>query len=247
MQAFAFGCLLAYVLVSAVISTRLLLRWRRNREAPELLLGLGLLCSVSIGYPLIVWGSSLPETGAAASRAGMLAFQVGVGLYAHFNARVFRPGETWAKVLASVCTHIFAVVFVVVVTLPAALDTPEAMAQHLFPFGVLNQVTLLVICAWTGFEGLRYHLMLRRRLAVGMAEPLLVDRFRLFGILGCLQTSTMVVGLAVMLSGENVATHNLVILWSSLQGLLSSVLTVLIFMPPTWYVGRFAGATPQHA
>jgi hypothetical protein len=236
------GGLFAYWLVNTVVCARLLERWRRVRRTPELLLGLALLSSASVGYPLVVLASAVPEIGAFAAPLGLLSFQVGVSLYAHFNARVFRPGVAWASALSSACTHVFASVFVVAAYLPWVLDSPEQVARRLLPFALANQCTLFGICTWTALEGGRYYAMMRRRAALAMADPLVVNRFLLWTLLGSLQAANMAVALLLMLAGEDVTRSPLSIACTSANGLASSVLTALIFMPPAWYSRRIAGS-----
>lgn len=242
MQGFvAFG-LAAFILVNTIVAFRLLGRWRRVRQTPELLLGLALLSSASVGYPMIVLAAAAPQLGPWVSQLGLLAFQVGVSLYAHFNARVFRPGVMWASAFASTCTHLFAVVLVVVVYLPFVFDSPEAVAQHIRPFVVINQCTLVAISLWVALEGGLYYTRLRRRSAIGLAEPLIVNRFLLWTIQGSFSLANMLVALLLMLGGENVVASTLSIALTSASGLAGAVLTVLIFMPPAWYLRRFAPA-----
>jgi len=233
--------------VNTIVAFRLLGHWRRIRQTPELLLALALLCSASIGYPLIVLAAGAPELGPWVNQLGLAAFQVGVSLYAHFNARVFRPGVAWASAFASLCTHVFAVVLAVVVYVPFVVDSPEAVEQHVRPLAVLNQCTLVAISLWVALEGGLYHSRLRKRSALGLAEPLIVNRFLLWTIQGVLSLANMLVALCIMLTGQNVVASTLSIALTSLGGLAGAVLTVLIFMPPAWYLRRFAPAGPAPA
>jgi hypothetical protein len=242
MQGLVAAGLAAFIVVNTIVAFRLLGRFRRQREAPELLLGLALLTSASLGYPSIVLAAAAPELGPWLSHLGLLAFQVGVSLYAHFNARVFRPGVGWASAFASTCTHIFAVVLAVVVYLPFAVGSPEAAAEHVRPFVVLNQGTLVAISAWVALEGGLYYARLRKRRAVGLADPLIVNRFLLWTVQGTLSLANMLVAFWLMLGGENVVASTLSIASTSASGLVGAVLTVLIFMPPAWYQRRFAPA-----
>lgn len=240
MQGFVAAGLAAFILVNTIVAFRLLGRWRRLRQTPELLLGLALLSSATLGYPMIVLAASAPKLGPWVSHLGLLAFQVGVSLYAHFNARVFRPGVPWASMLASACTHVFAVVLVVVVYLPFVVDSPEAGARHVRLFVLVNQCTLVLISTWVALEGGLYYTLLRRRSAIGLADPLLVNRFLLWTIQGSLSLANMGVALWLMIAGENIVASTLSIASTSVSGLVGAVLTVLIFMPPAWYQRRFA-------
>jgi len=40
----------------------------------------------------------------------------------------------------------------------------------------------LVPMSWAGFESIRYYKMQSRRLLLGLADPIVTDRFRLWGL-----------------------------------------------------------------
>ncbi len=89
--------------------------------------------------------------------------------------------------------------------------------------------------AWTGFEGFRYFGMMRRRVALGLGDPLLTNRFLLWGISGLTSSTWNAVALAYLLAGQNILQEPVPILVRAVGGLLNSVLLVLIFMAPSSY------------
>jgi hypothetical protein len=90
--------------------------------------------------------------------------------------------------------------------------------------------------AWTAWEGLRYHRMLRRRMKLGLAEPTVANRFLLWAFAGIVATVWNTVSAYYLMRGANIGAHPVPLLATSLGGLLSAFLQVLIFMPPARYV-----------
>src|SRR5215475_11496383 len=87
----------SFVVVGGFVSVRLLMLWRRTRQLPELLLGLGLGLSGTIGYPVSAVaravGPSELQSGLFALSA-VLAFSSQIAMLV-FTWRVFRPAEGW--------------------------------------------------------------------------------------------------------------------------------------------------------
>jgi hypothetical protein len=241
------ACLVLYTVSSLVVSIRLIVRSRRSRGVPELLMGLAFLTAPGIGYPLAVLAPAMPdrELTIAAIVVGEVLIVFGCSCFLLFNAKVFRPSATWAT--AAACVGIAALVVGGTGVVRAYLSTADialvgersrgAMALLLFTLGLGY--------AWTAIEGTRYHRMLRRRLALGLAEPIVANRFLLWALAGVVSTLWNSVGAWYLITGENVMTHLVPLLATSLGGLVNTVLQILIFMPPAWYarwVGRERGS-----
>jgi hypothetical protein len=95
---------------------------------------------------------------------------------------------------------------------------------------------------WVAWEPLRYWVVARRRLALGLADPLVVDRFLLWGLGSLARTAMAVVGpiadrVMPMLGADSqlVATA-LVLCAASGLGLFASVSYWLTFFPTRGYV-----------
>jgi len=241
------ACLVLYTATSLVVSVRLILRSRRSRGVPELLMGLTFLAAPGTGYPLAVLAPAMPsrELTIAAIVIGEALIVFGCSCFLLFNAKVFRPSASWPT--AAACVGIAALVVGGTGVVLAYLSTPDlalvgersrgAMALLLFTLGLGY--------AWTATEGTRYHACWRRRLALGLAEPMVANRFLLWAVAGVVSTVWNSIGAYYLLAGANVMTHPVPLLATSLGGLVSAVLQILIFMPPGWYarwVGRERGA-----
>jgi hypothetical protein len=95
-----------------------------------------------------------------------------------FTRRTFRPDAAWARATALGCGA--------VAVAGAALEgATEGFAVTFVP-GPAHWLAWLGRTApmlWVAGEALVYHVRLRRRLALGLADPLVADRFLLWGVL----------------------------------------------------------------
>ena len=170
----------AFVLASFLVSARLLALAYRTRELPELLVGTNLALSGVLGYPIAMAAKVAPsadlQTTLVVVHAVMMI--VGQSSVVFFNWRVFRPAETWARGLAIA----YPVVLVALFAWQTASPGWTAMAQHTAgPWRALPYFTLFGL-AWAGTESLLFHAKLRRRLSLGLADPVTADRLRLWAI-----------------------------------------------------------------
>jgi len=230
----------AFVAVSLVLGVRLLWMAARTRELPELAMGLGLLLLGGLGYPLleiVKQAHALPVE----ARVGLLGAQmgchvVGTTAFTFFVARVFRRGSPLPLALT-------ALVLAAILGLVALQARSPGMAAFVDagagPWRVHGAVSLLPL-VWGGLESARWFRMLRRRLALGLADPVVADRFRLWalGMLASASVAALSVGLELAgrsLSGS--AAGSLVV---AAGGLVSATSLWLAFVPPRSYVRRVA-------
>ena len=231
-------CLLLYTVTSLVVGTRLIARARKSRGWPELLMGLTYTAAPGLGYPLLItaplWGAR--DASLAVSISGELLVMFGTSAFMIFNAKVFRPSAGWAMSLAYVGVSVIvagggAVILAHLSTTEAALIAERSRG------GTAAMLTALGAgYGWTAFEGIRYNRMLRKRIALGLAEPIVANRFLLWALAGIVATAWNCVSSYYLIIGANIGTHPVPLLATSIGGLVSAVLQVLIFMPPTRYV-----------
>jgi hypothetical protein len=231
---------LLYIAVVVTLGVRLMLLALRSRQLPESLLAIHFL-----GYLLLVTGLS------AANEPGLLPASVVTGMIAvgtfgscvgvfggiYFNFLVFRKNEPWARGL---------------VALAAVTLTTGYIGYGLtggFTHGRFEGVwfwlyygTYAVGAAWVVAEPLRYYGVMRKRLQLGLAEPLVANRFLLWGI-GSVGRFLMVVGgaiLAVVFAGQKTefvpGSVSLILIVLALVGLGVAISYWLTFFPTHRYV-----------
>ena len=89
---------------------------------------------------------------------------------------------------------------------------------------------------WSASESLGYHSRLRRQLALGIANPVVVNRFLLWGV----SSAASVIGTGVNAwfawSGPLSVLHPAALLASAVCGGAGSIVMLLTFVPPARYV-----------
>jgi hypothetical protein len=243
---------LSFVLASLVIGLRLLLLARRTRELPEFAIGLALFLMGGLAYPLVSvarLAHGMPEGARIGLFVVSVAFNVvGTVGVCVFNWRVFRPWEGWARwlTLGFACSLAVALTLQVVASgLSAAALRNEGAGYHVF-LGLQG-----VPIAWAAFESLRYHRILQKRVKLGLADLLVVNRILLWGagMLAAFVISLFSTVLALL--GIDVATTTIGSLVIAPLGLAAAGCVWLAFLPPAAYARRFSrrqamdGATPR--
>ena len=172
----------AFVLASLVLGLRLLLLGRRTRQLPELSMGAALFLMGGIGYPLVTicrLAPIGPTTIAVLFGTYMVLQWFGITCLAVFNWRVFRPASMTSQIAAfglSACMLTCSLVQGLGEGFAAAARDPKAAMPQLASYFAC------VGLGWACAESWRYHRMLRRRMAIGLADALVTDRFRLWAL-----------------------------------------------------------------
>jgi hypothetical protein len=254
-QSYSLVATFLFVLASAVVSVRLLLLSRRTRRTPELYLGLGILGTAVLGYGVLIavavaHGTASAELMTFSERAlrglGQVLHDAGVTMTIVFVLSVFRPQERWAKVLAGVM-----LLSLWGGCLGWELENGFRSSARGNAFWWMHYATIWTYPLWTTTESYRYYGLMRRRVALGLAEPLVTNRFLVWG------TASIGTLLAVWISSisffipRDPAT---LAAWS--PGIQISVATVgvatvslyyLTFFPPRWYRAWIARNAPVAA
>ena len=223
--------------VSLVVALRLLLLASRTRQLPEFLIGLSFLSGGILGRAPIaaaLSAESLPEmlrVGLFMGGRFMLVICcVAIALMAW---RVFQRDQAWARVLflallAPMALHSAVDVFV---TRPG---TPlyESMG---FWIGTIGKTGAF---AWGSWEAIRYYGMLRRRIPLGLADPVVANRIALWGVAaGLIAFLFLVNPLAQLATGLTQESPALSMMQSAI-GLAVAVCIALAFFPPRAYLQR---------
>jgi len=236
MQLLAAGATLAFIVVSAVLGVRLLLLARRTQAVPELALGLAFFLVGAVGFPLGLL-AVVPGVAAPLARGvfGVSQIATGVGSAAVFvfTRSVFRPQSGWAAWLVRVAALLLAAQAAIGVA-RALQAEPSQFGNADLGFSVRQGVTAFSY-AWTALEALRYRALLVRRLALGLAEIEVVNRFLLWAIAGVGAFTGSFTMSAVSIAGAAPWDSSLALAAVGLGGLTSAICAWLAFMPPQAY------------
>lgn len=235
----------AFVGVGALVGARVLRMAWRTRQLPETCIGGSLFLFAAVGQPLVVTSRALGAAFGYEARAAAVALALAaivasiVGLCV-FTRLVFRPDSRLAATGVVALGLLAASSGVVVV-----ISIPEVPGSVTAGMRLGISALSLVFCAgmaWTAAEALRYHARLRRRLAIGLADPVVVNRFLLWGsgcAIACLSSLGMI---ACVSAGMDVAVHPATLLMTAASGLVIAVCWYLTFLPPARYQRWLAGA-----
>lgn len=251
---------LIFALGSTVVGVKLLLLSRRTRQIPELLLGASILACGGLGYGLLIAGAILrgatpvdvadtPMLVVVVSAVGRTIHDLGVTLYLAFVVYVFRRNATWAYVLAAVAAALLWGGFLYGVSQGSLRDGGGVgslawLSEHVVIWGYP---------IWNAIESFRYYGLMRRRASLGLADPIVTNRFLLWGsgsVFAALAIWTASIPfffsgdaarLAAIMPGVQVVV--------AILGVISVACSLLAFLPPTWYRRRILalGATPAGA
>lgn len=227
----------SFVVASLLVGIRLVCLAASTRKAPELLIGAGLLLLAVLGYPLMTVARRAqaladPTQSALALVAGV-CLALGAVLLTLFVQRVFHAGSRSARKLVALYATALAGVFLWQTLAPgwwmwvSEQHGAWAAARWLF----------LVPISWGGFEALHYHGMLRRRLALGLADPVVTDRFRLYGV-------AMLAGFAANCGTVVLQVMHIEVVGTAIGAIvvspagIAAVLLWLAFLPPAAYTRR---------
>lgn len=229
-----------FALVETVVGIRLLLLWRRTRQLPEFLVGAGLLLIGGIGYCLVAAGGlgrgSNGDLSLVVVGLGLASIGLGVTALSVFTWKVFRPNQLWGGALslgALLAAGVICAGGVRSMSLgPADADPVETGAAWWFALRMLFQVWYV----WTGFEALSEYARARRRLALGLSNPLVVNRLLLWGVMAVVGVVNNTVASALEWQGLSPMYDPSAALVLAANGLGMGALMLLTFMPPRPYV-----------
>jgi hypothetical protein len=230
----------AFLSVSAVVGARLLLLARRTRKLPELAIGLNFLLAGTIGYALLLAAESLrllpaPWDGRA-SLAGVASISLGAAFIGVFSRAVFRPASPLAGVaLGALIGWLLLGVFGSWVL--HVLGVESGVGGWLGRWA--PNVGLLLAYGWSAWEPLRFHLLMRRRIRIGMGDPLVANRMLLWGAGTGAIAGVAALHLVAQLFGRYELPPSLVGVVSLLV-LATALCEWLAFFPPRAWRERFA-------
>jgi len=244
MKFLAGGGMFLFLAVGTLIGIRLCLLARRTRQLPELAVGCALLFGGSVGLIFGLLGFHFQQQGQLLGNvllgAAVLSLGIGSSSLALFNWSVFhRESRAIRNAVAGVAAVLFTTFILSGVVNHFQLRT-NGVGLY---FGTMQWIRLTIL-AWSIYEALAYWRKLRRRMALGLADPLVTNRMALWGI-G--MSGAFVANLFSMWSLRNGADilqvghiSNLV---PAFAGLLAAGCLFFGFLPPARYVRHITKRT----
>jgi hypothetical protein len=213
-----------------ILGLRLLRIARQNSSAPEFLIGLYLIFSPPATSILMRIHRFDPQY------QPMLQTVVGVGMaiasvcLAAFAWRVFRPNALWARFLTGLiaCYFVGGVVLGIVDRSAGSHET----------YSAITRFVLVGIYLWLWIECHRHRKVLLKRMKIGLADPVVVNRFLLFeiwfGVLALLPG--LVILVAAFLTSSGASTSGPIFaLAVRIAGVFIYATMWLSFLPPAGY------------
>jgi hypothetical protein len=231
------------LVVGWIVTARLFALARRTGAPPERVLAIafsGLFC---VGYPLSAVSRmpGLVETneGSLLFTIGMIGVGIGTTALCGFPQLVFRPGRRWALWLrnGTAVGGLVAVAGCAVAVATAADRAQMIEATRPWALGVVGAIGIPFL--WNAIESTLYYRRMRRRLAIGLADPVTTHRFLLWALASWV-SSAQVVAIA-LLRGVGIPTVSpLPMSIIAIAALVSSCCWWLAFLMPTAYQARIA-------
>lgn len=246
---------LIFAAMAAVVGVRLVALSRRTGGLPERLLGWGLQLTACWGYGVMIvtivtqraLGLGDHPLGMACIALGWVLHNAGVLCMLRFNLVVFRPREAWARWLALAMTAVLWIGWGLYVW-NGGLHTGAPSVWYWVMFATTGTYPL-----WGAAESFRYWRQMRRRLALGLAEPMLVDRFRIWGIASASAAAAIWAVNAPFLMGLTIGSPEAAEVTAISRlvtagfGLVTIGAYWLTFFPPAFYRQRVASRSAPGA
>ncbi len=224
------------ILVNATVGTRLLwLASRRSGGLPAWTCGLGFLFVGLLGGPSMALSGAGVGTVSEASlplfSLGSVSICFGIGSFIAFTLMTFRRTAKWAWALSVTSMVLLAVAAVAMISALANAPASAPSGEAIGLTGSLLGVLVLVCFAWLGIEGMVEWSKSKRRVALGLSDPVVSSRFFMWGVFG-LSTAflcVLTVALSVVAPGANYGAPGQVL--NAVIGLLGSISVMMAFFP----------------
>lgn len=239
MKLLGLAALGGFLIMCVTIGARLLLLSRRTRGAPEFCAGAGLLCLGVVGHPFSVLGrlpalvNTLP--GNVLFGIGMATTAAGVALMYEFTRRTFRPGDAWALGLVIVAALASSIEAAGLMTATAGAARVDDILPRARPWTIAICLTLAGSFAWTTVEGTLCYRRLKKRTALGLADPVVTNRVWLWAASGVAVTIPLVEIALLASRGRMVLLDPVALFATALSGVAASSFWYLAFLPPQAY------------
>ena len=236
MQVLVAAGLLTLSGVSIAVGMKLLLLARRNRGFPELALGCFFLLGSGLGYPLSGASSMAGAWQPLLASLSALLTGVATAMLYGFTARVFRPGQRSAAIGLALGVALCAL-YVVGYSFSQLTARSEAdLVRGTMAWGGVSLVMTGAGYLWTSLESLHQYVLHRRRLVLGLADPIATNRMLLWGLMSGTTVGVVLVDTALLYGGSPFAREVAIPLVTCSGGLVFAAFLALTFFPPAAYL-----------
>jgi len=230
-----------FFVVSLVTGVRLLLLARRTGEIPEFLVGLAVLGIGPLGFGLSMLASVAAGrsmiTSATLQGSAFVAIFIGSAAQCLFVWYVFRRQAVWARPLVYAAIALLATAYAADILETGLID--RGYDGSWFRTGMALRLLVMV---WNSVESLLYWRRMRRRLRLGLADPVVTNRFLLWGVSSAAAFfGSGLIFVFVTVTGMNpnqVPSLGLIV---SLHGLVAAIAMWFAFQPPASYLRWIEG------
>jgi hypothetical protein len=225
----------AFIVVSLALGARLMLHARRTGQLPEFAVGCALFLQGGVGYLATSLARGAPELGVlprvTLAAVGMACMVLGTSGIAVFNWKVFRADCPWTPRAVALVGLTLVACFAWQGTASGFVAAADHRGAGLHGIKVVTGAVL----AWASFESIAYALKLRKRLRLGVADPLVADRVRLWAYAMVSAQILNHLSIAAVAMGGDIVTWQYgggVVL---VLGLVAAFSMWLAFLPPAAY------------
>jgi hypothetical protein len=250
MQVLAGVSFLLVITASLGVGAKMLLLARKTKALPELALGLSLVLVCAVGYPLAVFNAIFRESldprvvyGIAA--LSQITVNASFALVFVFTWKVFRPGRTWARNLALLGVSLQLVDTVGVLWVVEGRMTAAEVIAAVNWWGVFGLAVVSVAYLWTAFESFHYRGLMLRRLALGLSDPVVCNRFLLWACFGAFSAVGTITIASMLAMGVDVTLAAMGTVAIAITGTGQATCLYLAFLPPKSYLARIRSTAAE--
>jgi hypothetical protein len=243
--------LAVFVLSCSAVGLRLLWIGQRDGLGPAFSCGNGFLFIALIGQPLSVASglatSTVGELNHGMAAASILFTAAGLSSFYAFTLTVFRQKAPWAWALTIAAILALGVGSFARIDALATADR-ALRASRVGTEWTIALSTLSTVCyAWLAAEALLEWTKARRRLALGLGDPAVSDRFLMWGLFGA--STTLLSAFMMWLNLTTADGSQGLVGQMALTGfgLVSAATVMLAFCPPAGYVAWVRSRAPRAA
>lgn len=230
MHPLGLASLLLLSAVALAAAVHLLSLWRRTRKLPELFLALSFIFGVFGNGVIVIVDADLVEVThpVAVTQIGAMILNVGFAFAVVFVAYVYHLHSRWAQGLALFVTGgLFAA--------QAWAWALDIASDEYLPLFIVKFAFRASAYAWSAFEAMRYYRLMLRRVRYGIADPVVANRFALWGVASFLSLLMLTGMQMVRWFGFETTAGDIALTVGSLAGAPAAALFWLTFFPPQRY------------